>query len=669
MDSVTTALALVREKRAEGDNREWHIKLAPGNYSITDTISLTNADSGTADAPLVIEAENKNVPPRLTGGIDIPFSELSDASESIRERINDTQKKVKQIDLAARGITDYGTISRRGHLITAGETAQMIVSVDGNDMKLAAWPNDSWVTISDEDVIKSGPRTASAVAQGGVSFRYSDSRMDSWQEPENIWVTGSLGYNFDYDYYPVKTIDKESKTVTLAEGAVVTKTEYPNKYTDHFFKYENVLEELDSPGEYYIDRSSGMLYIYPPETATEKSVITLSGLNENMVEITTAHDITFRNLEFNSGRATAITTVSGGTRITVENCKIHGFGRNGISLSLNTGSAVRGCEIFDIGENAVSIRGGDYENLISSGNIVEGNNIYRFAQLERSYKTGIMVGTQSVGTVVRHNYIHDAPHAGIIFYGVNNLFENNYIERVVMEFYDMDAVYANNYEFPWERGTVFRYNYFNDIGNQLLGQKQINVTAIRTDNSGHGLDIYRNVFDNIGKGQNNGIAAIRAQGTYNKVWENLFVDCSGTYNSNMTYNPDRTYDTSVEPYKSRKTELDKKLPVYKKYFPELERFWDEHPQAVKTNEFRDNIVVNIDYEYSTYNYTAATLASKEEGYIGAPELVEASGNLVVTHDPGFKDYENGDYTLITGSDAYNAVHGNTDFLIECNGKK
>lgn len=668
MDSVTAALALVREKRAAGDNREWHIRLAPGNYSITDTISLTGADSGTDGAPLVIEAENKNLPPRLNGGIDIPFSELSDASESIRERINDTQNKVKQLDLAARGITDYGSISRRGHLITAGETAQMIVSVDGSDMKLAAWPNDSWIKLSDEEVTKSGERTADGVA-AGAAFKYSDDRVGSWQEPGNIWVTGSLGYNYDYDYYPVAAIDKATKTVTLAEGAIVTKKEYPNKYTDHFFRYENVLEELDSPGEYYIDRSTGMLYIYPPETAAEKSVITLSGLRGNMIEISAAHDITFKNLEFSSGRATAVTTVGGGTRITVDNCKIHGFGKDGISLSLNNNSAVKGCEIFDIGENAVSTRGGDYENIVSSGNVVEENNIYRFAQLERSYKTGVMLGYQSVGTVVRHNYIHDAPHAGIIFYGVNNLFENNYIERVVTEFYDMDAVYANNYEYPWERGNVIRNNYFNDIGNRMLGQKQINVTAIRTDNSGHGLDIYHNVFHNIGKGQNNGIAAIRAQGTYNRVWENLFVDCSGTYNSNMTYNPERKYDISAEPYTTRKAELDKRLPIYGKYFPELLRFWDEHPQAVKTNEFRDNIIVNIDYEYSTYNYTEATMASKNQGFMGAPELVEASGNLVVTEDPGFADYISGDYTLIVGSEAYNTVHGNTDFNIECKGKK
>lgn len=668
VSSVSAALDIVRDKKAQGIDGKWVIKVAGGDYRITDTISILSSDSGTKDAPLVIEAQDKNNPPRFTGGIDIPFSELTDASESIRERINDTNNNVKALDLKSYGIEDYGTISRRGHLTTAGQTAQMIVSVDGTDMKLAQWPNDSWLTITDEDVLKSGDRKLANMQEGAI-FKFYDERMENWAKPDDAWVTGSLGYNFDYDYYPVGGIDTSSGTVTLSEGAIVTKKEYPNKYTNHFFKFENILEEIDVPGEYYIDRDEGMLYIYPPEDADENSVITFSALDKNMVEINEAHDITIRNIEFHSGRKTAVTTVDGGERIRLEDCMIHGFGKDGVSLSLNENSTVKGCTIYDIGENAVNIRGGDYVNVVSSANVVEENEIYRFAQLERAYKTGIMVGDKSVGTVVRHNYIHDAPHAAIIMYGVNNLFENNYIERAVTDFYDMDAIYINNYTSPWERGNVFRNNYFNDIGNRVLGQKQINVTAIRTDNSGHGLEIYHNVFHNIGKGQNNGVTAIRAQGTYNKVWENLFVDCSGTYNSNMTYVAGKEYDTNSDYYQIVKPQLDTRLPVYSTLFPELSRFWQEHPQAVMTNEFKDNAVVNIDYEYSTINYTPATLESMEEGYCGAPELVDASGNLVTTQDPGFADYENGDYTILPGSTAYETVNGNTDFNIECKGKK
>lgn len=127
----------------------------------------------------MIEAVNSRDIPRLTGGADIPFSELEEASESIRERINDKDNKVKAISLKERGITDYGSLSRRGHLITAGATAQMIVSVDGNDMRLAAYPNDSWLTITDSNVTNRAD--ARFLQANGGSFKLSDSRISQWQ--------------------------------------------------------------------------------------------------------------------------------------------------------------------------------------------------------------------------------------------------------------------------------------------------------------------------------------------------------------------------------------------------------------------------------------------------------------------------------------------------------
>ena len=47
-------------------------------------------------------------------------------------------------------------------------------------------------------------------------------------------------------------------------------------YTEPYYRFENVPEELDEPGEYYIDRQSGMLYFYPPEDAPKDSVLTIT---------------------------------------------------------------------------------------------------------------------------------------------------------------------------------------------------------------------------------------------------------------------------------------------------------------------------------------------------------------------------------------------------------
>ena len=39
----------------------------------------------------------------------------------------------------------------------------------------------------------------------------------------------------------------------------------------------NILEELDRPGEYYIDRREGKLYFWPPKQQGETVVSTVSG--------------------------------------------------------------------------------------------------------------------------------------------------------------------------------------------------------------------------------------------------------------------------------------------------------------------------------------------------------------------------------------------------------
>ena len=54
------------------------------------------------------------------------------------------------------------------------------------------------------------------------------------------------------------------------------------------------------------------------------------------------------------------------------------------------------------------------------------------------------------------------------------------------EFHDMDAIYMNVYQYPWERNVVIRRNFIHDLGQQTFTEKQMNVAGIRTDNNGNG---------------------------------------------------------------------------------------------------------------------------------------------------------------------------------------
>lgn len=626
-----------------------------GVYYVTDTVNMSY--SAKWYEPLRISAyRNESV--TINGGTDIKLSDMTAASDSFTDKIVDkpVQGKILQYSLKAAGITDYGEISRRGHLVSADKEAQAELSLDGTVQKLAGWPNDGFVGLKSVD--KYGTRSKSGIADG-CSFTVDYDRPSQWSRQSEVWLSGTLGPNYEFDYYPVSSFDNENRRLYLREGAVM------KYYTSPYFRFENIPEELDSPGEYYIDREDGILYFYPPENTDKNAVLTLtmpthSTLNtsvNSLIRLDGCRNIIFENLTFKGGRGSAVTG-NNNHGISFINCDINSFGAHGIRLDASDKITLRNNRIHDVGQNGIEFtRCGNYDKIIPNYNLVCNNDIYNFARLERSYKAGINFGYRCVGASAARNHIHDGPHAGMIFYGVNNEIYGNEFDNLVTEFSDMDALYANNSNYPWERGNRIYGNYFHDIGKSSMnGVHQINVRAIRTDNKGCGLNVFGNLFVGIGDGNNNNIGAVTAEGTHNRIVNNLFVDCNETYINTQKY-VEKTADENGCLYGDNDTingvkvselkkGMDTYLPVYGKYFPELYDFFKEHPNFSKTNEFKNNITVNIAFPLSTYNDNAENeVQLNAEGYRGNVKLTDASGNYVGTSDPGFADYRNGNFEL------------------------
>ena len=671
--TIEQARDIIRTMRVSGkcDDSPVSIVLREGEYR-TDGLKFGLVDSGTENFPLTIKNyEGEKV--RITGGVDIAADKLSKASAAVTSKIIDenAREHIMSVNLYENGVSDLGKISRRGHQVSENLIAQAQVSVDAKDMKLAGWPNDGFVGM--QSVVSKGYRKNPKDGDdgknilAGCSFTYSGyDRPALWANPDKAWISGSLGPNFAYDYYPVKSVS--GNTVTLKEGAIV------DYYSKHYFRYENVLEELDTPGEYYIDRDNGMLYIYMPENADENSKITVSETTKDLISITNAKNIKIEGIEIDSGRAGGITVSGTSSQIVIDGCKIHSFGANGVALGKSTFSTVKNSKIYDIGKSAVTVGGGDYAKLISSGNRIANNDIYRFSQLERSYTTGVYITYQGVGVQVLNNHIHDAPHAGIIFYGVNNRIAYNEIDNVVKEFHDMDAIYVNNYDMPWERGNVIEHNSIHDLGKEtfVANEKQMNVAAIRTDNNGHGLTIRYNLFYNIGRNSTNAVSAIHAQGSENKIYKNTFVDCSESYMGPLikAASEDRPQKTTAaiyakySNYETIKSRFQTYLSVYQRAFPELAGFWEENFYNNETNSFNNNLIVNIKIPLSKINDNAeiAVQNTDSQGYRATRGTVSASGNVVTSDDVGFMDYSGGNYELGKTSEYYTTNYINTNAM-------
>lgn len=667
LKTLEKAIDVANEMREDSD-KLIEILLREGTYSVTNTIKIINSQK---DDPLLKISAYQDEKVTINAGVDIPLSAMSIADSDFTNAIIDKPNagSVLQYNLKDAQIEDFGEISLRGHLISDEKEAQAELSLNGEVQKLAGWPNGEYTgLIKPTDSNEYGKRTKSGIANG-CSFQVNYDRPSQWSKPEQTWLSGTIGPNYEFDYYPVSRFDSEEKRVYLSRGAL------EKYYTEPYYRFENVPEELDEPGEYYIDRQSGMLYFYPPEDAPKDSVLTItmstptldvSGKAPNsMFRIENSKNIVFENLIFKGGRGSAITGKNN-SNIQFINCEINSFGENGIRFDASTDIKISDCKIHDVGQDGILfVSCGNYKTLSPSNIVVSNNDIYNFARLERSYKTGIDFGYRCVGATAANNHIHNGPHAGMIFYGVNNDIYGNEFDNLVTEFSDMDALYCNNSNYPWERGNKIHNNYFHDIGKSSMnGRHQINVRAIRTDNRGCGLNIYENLFYNIGDGGNgngnNGIGAITAEGTRNRIFNNLFVDCNEAYFNTLQYKeienaddgtlyPDTVINSSgVEVANTingakvadLKKQMENYLPVYGKQFPELYNYFYEHPNMSKTNEFKNNMIINIAIPLSNFNGT-----QNEEGFRGSQMLTAASGNYVSTSDPGFVSYDNGNLEL------------------------
>ena len=123
--------------------------------------------------------------------------------------------------------------------------------------------------------------------------------MKYWSNISDIFIDGVLSSTWVWTYNQLSSVDIEKRQITLAYPELQGVGLGPSVRLPHFY-FENIAEEIDQPGEYYIDRERGLLYLYPPPTV--RGVIVLSALAEPMFTVRDASNLNFEGIEFDTGR-------------------------------------------------------------------------------------------------------------------------------------------------------------------------------------------------------------------------------------------------------------------------------------------------------------------------------------------------------------------------------
>ena len=243
----------------------------------------------------------------------------------------------------------------------------------------------------------------------------------------------------------------------------------------------NLLSELDSPGEWFVDTKDPALTVYfwapdqstleafdgnspvereaNPRLAGRRGVLRAPlndgayiGVASNVFELGKGTSyVRFEGLHLESSVGSGINCTEGGcVGVTLSGVTSSIHGRTGMQLDGTTETLVENSEAHSVGCTGIAVSGGDFNTLSPSGIVVSGNAVHQMGRWKRTYKPGIHWG--GVGVILENNHIFNGPHQGILGGGneipaVSTMIRGNTIEDG--EFRDVSLHCSAFYRIVW----------------------------------------------------------------------------------------------------------------------------------------------------------------------------------------------------------------------------
>jgi len=602
----------------EGGITVW---MAPGMYALEQGLELTREDSGAADRPIVYCAmDGEQV--RVTGGKTVTGWRRIDDPAVLSRLQPSARGNVLQADLKAQGISDLGVLRSRGFARATVPAALELFCKD-RPMTLSRWPNADFLKITGyaEPI---GDDHGGTMGKLTAGFNYEGDRPERWADVNEIWVHGYWAYDWANSYEHIASIDTQKHLIK-------TRPPYGNygfRAGGHGgrFYFLNILEELDEPEEWYLDRQTGILYFWPPAPLAEGDVI-VSLAESPLVHLNDASHVQVRGLTLQCSRADGV-HIRGGSGNLIAGCTIRNVGNSAVTVDGGDNHGIVDCVIYEAGDGGISLTGGDRKTLTPANHYARNNHIHHVARWSRCYAPAISM--TGVGIQASNNLIHDHPHCAILFWGNEHVIELNEIHHVCLETGDVGAIYTGrDYTF---RGNIIRHNFIHHTGGVGMGSM-----GIYMDDCVSGTEIYGNVLWKLHR------AVFLGGGRDFKVENNIFIDCNPAVELDgrgLSKSP-VWHDMVYKTMKKRLEDVSWRQPPYRTRYPQLA---DLEPYYAKDDGVPPgNILV-------AQNICVGSQLLKITW--GAAEGMAQCRDNLVNIDPLFADPAGGDFRLKPESPAY-----------------
>jgi hypothetical protein len=323
------------------------------------------------------------------------------------------------------------------------------------------------------------------------------------------------------DIIPIAAVDRGAKTIRttrqacdpdprLAAGKHYATISTPLLSGNRFF-VQNLIEELDQPGEWCFDADDGAIYFWPPSPTgalgdgdvtipVTDRLIELRGARQEPIRNITIRGLTFtqtrsmfppRHLDFNAPNSRGFTLyLDNSADCVVEGNTFDQVGGDAVRLEHESArNAIRSNAISDAGASGIIFNNTDFggfefpqywnvdilrplaaDRPWARGNEVTDNVIARCGTIDKM-SAGIKIhGLNCVDNVIAHNLVHHVPLSAIwitMSFG-RNIVEFNRLHHTCLEMSDVGA-FVSNRVFPFPEvpelagGTIVRYNLIHDV--------------------------------------------------------------------------------------------------------------------------------------------------------------------------------------------------------------
>ncbi|MGV8134059.1 MAG: right-handed parallel beta-helix repeat-containing protein [Mangrovibacterium sp.] len=559
----------VRSQLPEAPGKPVEVNIKGGIYYLEKPVVFSSEDSGTENAQVVYKAA-KGENPVFTGSREVKNWKLLDDTEKLKLLPPEAPGKIYVTDLKASGINDVGDPTQ------IGKRPELFC--DGKMQTLARWPNTGFVHAG---LAKGKTEHAPTYIEkhGTIEgvFEYLETRQNRWTEESDARLGGYWYWDWSDEFQKVEKIDARSKTVYLSEPY-------------HYYGYRDSLRyfglnlfcEIDQPKEWYLDRTSGLLYWFPPQGINPNQAnVTFSVFSGPfMVEMKNCSNITIEGLTFQEGRGSAI-YIGEGKNCLLSGCRIDRFGKDGIHIDGGEGHGVSGCLLQNFGCRGIQIKGGDRKTLTPANHSVENTIVEHFSLYKRTYEPAVYL--DGCGIRISNNRFAYSSSSAMRLEGNDFTIEYNEISRVVNESDDQGGIdIYNNLSY---RGIVIRYNRWSDI----KGGTRHGAAGVRLDDMISGVAIFGNVFERCGALHFGGVQI--NGGKDNLVENNLFYDCDAAVSFTKWREEFWMKNLESPGMKSKiYEEVDIRSDLYQNKYPGLKNL----RSGINVNTVKNNLLVDCD---------------------------------------------------------------------------